>query len=317
MANLIQFKRGDIASIPTLSAGEPGFATDTKNLYCGDGATNYLFPHMESLTLTAGRIPFVGSSNGLAQSASLVWDDTAASLGIGGSPSTGCVEITNADAANKKGLVIDHNETGAYPALLIDSEANDNAALIYGKYGLCIFQDISNGRGLYVTRNLNEAGSEYLASFIDDHANNTKDTVYIQHDGSGYALNAVGNAYFSANVSALSFTDRTPMFTGDALSEIKGIKALPNGELDHNTLPSFAHVIKKEKKVVEGGVKEGVEESTVGGTVEGVSTKKYEEEVETSYRDIGAMVSILTVAIQQLSGMVDKLETKVKELEGK
>ncbi len=41
MANTIQVRRGANASLPTLNAGEFGFSTDTKQLYIGDGATNY------------------------------------------------------------------------------------------------------------------------------------------------------------------------------------------------------------------------------------------------------------------------------------
>lgn len=37
----IQFYRGAEAGIPTLAAGEPGFTTDTKKLFVGDGTTNH------------------------------------------------------------------------------------------------------------------------------------------------------------------------------------------------------------------------------------------------------------------------------------
>ena len=41
MANTIQVKRGANASLPTLSAGEFGFSTDTHQVYVGDGAANH------------------------------------------------------------------------------------------------------------------------------------------------------------------------------------------------------------------------------------------------------------------------------------
>jgi len=41
MANKIQIKRGLFASLPTLSAGELGFSTDTAQLHIGDGTTNW------------------------------------------------------------------------------------------------------------------------------------------------------------------------------------------------------------------------------------------------------------------------------------
>lgn len=81
-----------------------------------------------------------------------------------------------------------------------------------------------------------------------------------------------GDAYFETNVSALSFTDRTKGYEGDALAELAGIKA-KNGEIDHDTLPAFA-------KSADGG------------------------------RDLGAMISMLTAAVQQLVARVETLEAK-------
>ncbi|HAR98394.1 MAG TPA: hypothetical protein DCS11_05805 [Syntrophus sp. (in: bacteria)] len=40
MANTLKIKRGTKASLPTLAAGEPGWATDTHELFIGDGSTN-------------------------------------------------------------------------------------------------------------------------------------------------------------------------------------------------------------------------------------------------------------------------------------
>jgi hypothetical protein len=40
MANKIQLKRGLVSDLPTLSAGEPAFTTDTNNVYVGNGTTN-------------------------------------------------------------------------------------------------------------------------------------------------------------------------------------------------------------------------------------------------------------------------------------
>lgn len=40
MANPLRFKRGTKAGLPTLASGEPGWCTDTKELFVGDGAAN-------------------------------------------------------------------------------------------------------------------------------------------------------------------------------------------------------------------------------------------------------------------------------------
>jgi len=102
-----------------------------------------------------------------------------------------------------------------------------------------------------------------------------------------------GNLYVVNNCSADSFTDRTEGYDGDALSEIKRIKN-KDGELDHDTLPEF---VKKEIKLTR--VKEG------GG-------REVKEVIVTQGRDIGAMVTMLTVAIQQLLDRLEKLEAKIK-----
>jgi hypothetical protein len=53
-------------------------------------------------------------------------------------------------------------------------------------------------------------------------------------------LRVNGQIYSDDNISALTFTDRTPFYEGDALTEIMKIKG-KNGEIDHSTLPAFAH----------------------------------------------------------------------------
>lgn len=99
-----------------------------------------------------------------------------------------------------------------------------------------------------------------------------------------------------------SLIDGTPFYEGDALSEIKRIKG-KNGQLDHSTLPEFARkkIKKRNKKLVKDS--KGIEKTTIDG-----------EEIEG--RDIGAMVSILTVGMQQLIEKIEKLEDKINKMEG-
>ena len=91
-------------------------------------------------------------------------------------------------------------------------------------------------------------------------------------------LNDVGSLWVYNNMSALSFTDRTPFYEGDALAEIAKIKG-KGGKVDHSSLPEFVKVESKDEK------KEGE-------------------------RDLGAMISVLTVAVQQLLIRIEKLEGK-------
>lgn len=86
----------------------------------------------------------------------------------------------------------------------------------------------------------------------------------------GKSLNLTEGMYAGGNISASSFTDRTPFYEGDAIADVLKIKG-DNGEIDHSTLPDFTRV------QIDG--EEG--------------------------RDIGAMVSILTVAVQELVKIVN------------
>jgi FtsZ-binding cell division protein ZapB len=213
-----------------------------------------------------------------------------------------------------------------------------------------------------------------------------------------YAGYFYGNVYGTANASFASFTDRTPFYEGDALAEISKISG-KNGEIDHSTLPAFAHVTKKlpvfeESELVEidqdqafetvmveraktvettndageteiskvkkgtkieskgyniedGKIVEVIEETPIYET-ELVETKRIKDDVyfdETTgrvfqtigdghiyerdgkvyqeihkgleveeQRDLGAMISILTVAVQQLNEKNETLTTENDQL---
>ena len=98
---------------------------------------------------------------------------------------------------------------------------------------------------------------------------------------------ASNNLYVTSNMSALTITDRTPHYEGDALAELRQIRGKTRTvkgkqvkEIDHATLPAFARV-----KLDNG------------------DGKRPEEG-----RDLGAMISMLTVAVQQLDARLDALE---------
>jgi len=63
MANTLKIKRGTIAGIPTLNAGEPGYATDTYQLFIGDGTNNHFIggqPRTVTITSSATPTPNAG-----------------------------------------------------------------------------------------------------------------------------------------------------------------------------------------------------------------------------------------------------------------
>jgi hypothetical protein len=103
------------------------------------------------------------------------------------------------------------------------------------------------------------------------------------------------NLYVGNNVSAASFTDRTPSFDGDALEALSTVKNDNNKNIDHTTLPVEAQ--KKITKRVRVG--------------KGKRTKVVVEEG----RDLGMMISILTKGIQQLTEITTQQQKKIIELE--
>lgn len=74
-------------------------------------------------------------------------------------------------------------------------------------------------------------------------------------------------------------------YFGDALSDIRKIKGKKDGHLDMTTLPVFA------KKTIKHKDKTG-------------------KEVVEDVRDIGAMVSMLTKAVQELTERIEVLENR-------
>lgn len=97
------------------------------------------------------------------------------------------------------------------------------------------------------------------------------------------------------NVSAASFTDRTPAYVGNALAELKKITSKKDkdgkDEIDHDTLPTF---VKREM--------------TSPNTRDKITGEIIEYGVVTPLRDLGAMVSMLSVAIGQLDDKIEALK---------
>lgn len=102
------------------------------------------------------------------------------------------------------------------------------------------------------------------------------------------SLGSDGNAYFAGDVSALSFTDRTDAFIGDALAIIKQIKSDTSGHIDHSSLPEFA-----------------------------LSAYQDEKGEWWPGRNIGNMVSILVAAVNQLSEEIDNKNKVISDISNK
>ena len=124
----------------------------------------------------------------------------------------------------------------------------------------------------------------------------------------GLYVGAIGGAvaddqaYIEGNCSALTFTDRTPWFAGDALAAVAGIRG-QGGMVDHQSLPEFA------RKTITRTIKRVPLYDEAGKILDpGEDTREVMEG-----RDLGAMISLLTVATQQLAGRIANLEKPLEK----
>ena len=112
-----------------------------------------------------------------------------------------------------------------------------------------------------------------------------------------------------------AYIDRTPFYEGDALSEVVKIKGT-DGELDHKSLPSFVRVTTKKptEKITYTQRNETQKESITKNSNRNVSLSAETDDKEIEGRDIGAMVSMLTRAVQQLKSIVDEQQEQLLEV---
>jgi hypothetical protein len=127
------------------------------------------------------------------------------------------------------------------------------------------------------------------------------------HNGSSFRgvveIDKDGGIYILDNCSALSFTDRTrgvPEGT-DALAAIATIANDENGDIDHSTLPEFVRV--RRGKVKHAAPTDGDEPIAMRSELP--AEPEHEDE-----RDLGAMISLLTVAVQQLTKRLEAIEAR-------
>ncbi len=210
---------------------------------------------VRGMTLVANALVFADASEQLmtGAAAKLIWDNTNNCLGIG---------------------------TAAPADPLVIIGANDSTPIL----------SIGTGAGTQYefSRNLS-TGALYIqgqqAGYNNIFLAPTSGNVGIGGTTATSPLYVTGNAYFTADVSALTFTDRTPFYDGNALTELKAIKSIDR-KIDHSSLPIFA-----QKRII---------------TINEDKTENIE-----NGRDLGAMISILTKAVQQLTEKVEKLEMEI------
>ena len=108
-------------------------------------------------------------------------------------------------------------------------------------------------------------------------------------------VEVTGQFYCSADVSALTFTDRTPFLEGPVSNLLRGVSG-KGKDIDHSTIPEFA----RSRKIVKKW-RDPEDES-----------KGFDEMVEEG-RNLGAMITLLTKGWQELDARIDLLEKNKKE----
>lgn len=125
-----------------------------------------------------------------------------------------------------------------------------------------------------------------------------------------------GNVWIAGECSAQTFIDRCKFPTGiDALAAIRPIKGDGKGELDHASLPDCVRVrapkdIFEEQDVLDEDGKPKLDPETGQKITERI---KVGEEIEEG-RDLGAMVSVLTKAVQELEAIVKAQAVEIAAL---
>lgn len=144
--------------------------------------------------------------------------------------------------------------------------------------------DFSNPNGSFVFRASHPDSPSYMTRF----------DIEMPTAGNPYGRTYnYGDSYIDGNCSAQSFTDRTPAYFGNALDELRWTSGSRSKGIDHSSLPKFAQKTIIGTRINEDGEKED-----------------YQEEG----RDLGAMVSVLTRAVQQLADKVDSQQRLIEDL---
>jgi len=110
--------------------------------------------------------------------------------------------VKTIDTDNIGAVLIDHDEAGGYNALKVDSESTSHPAVyVTGFKTLYAQQDIADGYGAKIYRNIAEAGSNPLVYLHDDHTSNTQTTLTVNQDGTGLILDLQDGGVSVLNVS--------------------------------------------------------------------------------------------------------------------
>ena len=235
MANPIQIKRGALADIPTLNAGEFGFTTDTKQIYVGDGVANIematvdqvaavVINDLSDVDTTGAVTDYVLKKNG---SGWLAAPSVTASGAVGTTFYMDDVEILGVDTDNANEVntlqktpittteVVDTisvaNNTVYGEAYLYDT-ALGGTTIDAGEWCFCTYASVSSllgGRVSSITRNI------YLA-VVD------ASTITTTGTGTSRTATAAAGTPFVAGDASATITDSGYLQTPQGLYQITG-----------------------------------------------------------------------------------------------
>jgi hypothetical protein len=209
---------------------------------------------------------------------------------VGAAPSN--KGVTNGDSHDHvggDGAQIDHGSQGG-----LGDDDHTGYFKVSGRAGEALYV---NGADIWLSAGFSLKCTDGNHRITFDQANNVLDiieygSIYLSPGAtSGVRTNTVyftggGNLWLAANCSALTFTDRTEAFIGNALEVIKKIKATEKGEIDHATLPEFV-----------------------------INPYQDAEGEWWPGRNIGNMVSVLTTGMQELLVELEKRDVRITQLE--
>lgn len=237
-ANLISYwnSNADILDALCKASGLSGGQT----VYGGTGSGEYLVLHSTS-NATKGKI-FLGNDS--------AYDEANARLGVGIANPMHTLEVLDimsirrcSDNTSSGGLLLYKGRGSINSPTAVQSGDGLGAieAFGYGTSGYLLGGYIS----FTAAENFNTVCGTHIKFFVTAAGASSPTERMRLFASGGLTLGSTsdpgaGNFYAAGNVSALSFTDRTLAFVGDALAAIDRIRAYANGELDHASLPEFA-----------------------------------------------------------------------------
>lgn len=273
--------------------------------YSIQGTTGYF---SSALTLAGS------SGNSLAcETSGLVYDASNNRVGVGTAAPTSRFHATTTSDGNNDRYLFESTTTGNVgPRIRLYANSASPAVNDYlgilswmGKNDAAVPEDVAYGALYMKIADLtdgSEDGSWYLNLTV-----NGADANVLTITSTTATFN--DDVYITDNCSALTFTDRTPYYEGDAVAELCAIRAKDvNGkaQIDHASLPEF---VKKKVK--------HVKETDTGRVDAGGNSIVEREETIQDERDLGAMISMLTVAVQQLQEQNDELRAEISDLKKK